>query len=65
VQQIQDQGDVERSVDQDLQGSLAVGERSMICPRKSPHGSTFEVVLKRSTLARIGSERTAHLAVSS
>jgi len=34
---------------------------SMGCPRKSPHGRTFDVVLKRLDLARIGSKRTAHL----
>jgi hypothetical protein len=33
----------------------------MICSRKSPHGSTLDVVLKRGALARIGSKRTAHL----
>ena len=30
-------------------------------PRKGPHGSTLVAVLKRRTLARIGSQRTAHL----
>ena len=34
---------------------------SMIYLRKCPHGSTFKVVLKGRTLARIGSKRTAHL----
>src|SRR5690349_16892877 len=33
----------------------------MICARKSPHGSTFVVVLKRLDLARNGSKRMAHL----
>jgi hypothetical protein len=34
---------------------------SISCARKSPHGSTFEVVLKRLDEARIGSNRMAHL----
>ena len=29
-------------------------------PTKCPHGSTFDEVLKRLDLARIGSKRTAH-----
>jgi hypothetical protein len=33
----------------------------MAYPQKSPHGSTFDVVLKRLDLAHIGSKRTAHL----
>jgi len=30
-------------------------------PTKRPHGSTFDVVLKRLALAHSGSKRTAHL----